>query len=351
MRLNKWCITKLEDIVHKRKVICYGAGMVAHHIGYILKQYGILDNILFFVDKDPYKKNTQISLENLSFDIKPIDELYKQEYENVILLITCENYEDIVLQLKKDNKIYINDICAYTQLNNEIVREAIESDSASIMDEMYQPVMEYLIPANIHYCWFGNSEIPEEHKEYIAYWKQRCPEYKFYYWNESNYDINQCQYIKEAYESRHYAFVTDYVRMDVVYRYGGIYLDTDVELLKSFDSLRRYRAFFTYGRWPAVNSGSGFGATKGNKIIKEMRDNPRSYIHFKLSNGRYNKTTNCLYESEILKKYGFKMDFSTQIINDVKILSPKYFPSSLYLKENCIPNTAIALHKDAGSWK
>lgn len=88
------------------------------------------------------------------------------------------------------------------------------------------------IPKIIHYCWFGGKPLPEEAKCFIDTWKKYCPEYHIQQWNENNFDINQNQYCREAYAAKKWAFVADYVRLKVLYEYGGIYMDTDVEIKK-----------------------------------------------------------------------------------------------------------------------
>lgn len=100
-----------------------------------------------------------------------------------------------------------------------------------------------MIPKIIHYCWFGKKPISEDVKKYIETWKKYCPNYEIKQWNEDNFDINQNLYCKEAYEAEKWAFVSDYVRLKVLYEYGGIYMDTDIELCKSFDDLLIYDAY------------------------------------------------------------------------------------------------------------
>ena len=94
-----------------------------------------------------------------------------------------------------------------------------------------------MIPKVIHYCWFGGNPLPEEAKRCIESWKKYCPDYKIIEWNENNYDVNSNEYMKSAYKEKKWAFVSDYARIDVVYKYGGIYMDTDVELVKGLDNL------------------------------------------------------------------------------------------------------------------
>ena len=126
-----------------------------------------------------------------------------------------------------------------------------------------------MIPKKIHYCWFGHNQLPESAKKCINSWKKFCPSFDIIEWNEENFNIDACpQYVKDAYSQKKWAFVTDYVRLKVVYENGGIYFDTDVELISRIDSLLKYNAYFGFEDGVYVNTGLGFGAVKGMGIIK-----------------------------------------------------------------------------------
>ena len=100
-----------------------------------------------------------------------------------------------------------------------------------------------MIPKKIHYCWFGGNPLPEDAQKYLESWKKFCPDYEIIRWDEKNFDINQLPYVQEAFKAKKWAFITDYVRLYALYNYGGIYMDTDVEVLKSLDSFLELKAF------------------------------------------------------------------------------------------------------------
>lgn len=100
-----------------------------------------------------------------------------------------------------------------------------------------------MIPKIIHYCWFGRGKMPKLALKCLKSWNKYCSDYKVICWNEDNFDINSNQYVKEAYESRKYAFVSDYVRLYALYNYGGVYMDTDVEVIKNIDKFLAEKAF------------------------------------------------------------------------------------------------------------
>ena len=94
-----------------------------------------------------------------------------------------------------------------------------------------------MIQKVIHYCWFGGKPIDKLGEKCIASWKKYCPDYEIKRWDESNYNLEACDYVKEAYQAKKWAFVSDYVRFDILYHYGGLYFDTDVELIKPIDDI------------------------------------------------------------------------------------------------------------------
>ena len=127
------------------------------------------------------------------------------------------------------------------------------------------------IPKVIHYCWFGGKEKPALAKRCIQSWKDNHPDFEIKEWNETNFDVFQNNYTSYCYEHQKWAFLTDYVRLGVLYNEGGIYFDTDVEVLKPFDKLLNYDAFF--GReGKEINTGLGFGAKKGFWLLKKLKE-------------------------------------------------------------------------------
>ena len=127
-----------------------------------------------------------------------------------------------------------------------------------------------MIPKKIHYCWFGGKELPELAKKCIASWEKFCPDYEIIRWDESNFDLDQTPYTRWCYDQGKWAFLSDYVRLAVVAEQGGLYFDTDVELVKSPEELLQYGAFYGFENSSAVNTGQGFGAQAQHPTIMAM---------------------------------------------------------------------------------
>ena len=127
-----------------------------------------------------------------------------------------------------------------------------------------------MIPKIIHYCWFGNNPLPELAQKCIESWKKYCPDYEIIEWNESNFDVYQNAYTTYLYDNQKYAFLSDYARLKIIYENGGIYFDTDVEVIRSFNDLIDNESFFGFETEEYINTGLGFGAAEGNAAIKKM---------------------------------------------------------------------------------
>lgn len=201
----------------------------------------------------------------------------------------------------------------------------------------------------IHYCWFGGAEKSEIIKRCIESWKKHCPDYEIVEWNENNFDINTCKYVKEAYNAKKWAFVSDYCRFWVLYNFGGIYMDTDVEILKPLDDLPA--DFVGFESETTVNSGLIRGAAKGDMICREMLDSYEK-DSFILENGEYNPCTVCERETAVLQKHGLVVNGELQVVADTTVFPTEYFnpKGGNYGKDKITENT-YTVHHYVASWK
>lgn len=208
-----------------------------------------------------------------------------------------------------------------------------------------------MIPKIIHYCWFGKNEIPNNVNKCIESWKKRCPNYKIVCWNENNYQFDNT-YVKQAYEKEKYAFVTDYVRLDVISKYGGIYLDTDVELLKSLDELLELDSFFGLEEAGRVNTGLCFGSKKNNELIEKLK-----YVYHDqkfIINGRVNTKTCVEFSRPVFKAMGMVDKNCKQVFDNGKcvIFPTQYFcPKNIGNGKIYIDKRTYSIHHFDSTWK
>lgn len=209
-----------------------------------------------------------------------------------------------------------------------------------------------MIPKTIHYCWFGHNPKPKLAEKCIRSWKRYCPDYEIIEWNEENFDISSAPlYVRQAFEAKKWAFVTDYVRLDIVYRHGGIYLDTDVELIKPLDPLLQNKAYFGLESPHHINTGLGFGAEKGILVLKEMLATYQA-IPFLLSDGGFDETPCPDRNTEALLPYGFIPKNEEQLLDGrIHVYPTEYFcPLNYYTREMNRTETTYSIHWYAASW-
>ena len=187
-----------------------------------------------------------------------------------------------------------------------------------------------MIPKKIHYCWVGGNPLPASAKKCIKSWKKFCPDYEIIEWNESNYDFTKNQYMKDAFEAKKWGFVPDYARLDIIYQHGGIYLDTDVEVIKSFDDLLSDKGFAGFESKEYVALGLGFGAEAGNPVIKKLMESYET-LRFKKSDGTLNLIPSPELNTVDFCKLGLNQNGEIQTLMDCfKIYPTDYFcPKSI----------------------
>lgn len=196
--------------------------------------------------------------------------------------------------------------------------------------------------------------MPPQYKAFIESWKKYCPEYQIVQWDEENFDIDSNQYCKQAYDAKQWAFVSDYARLKIIYENGGIYLDTDVELVKSMDNLLGNKAFIGFQNDYEVNTGLGFGAEKHNEAIKSMLSmyNSRRFIG---KNGEYNRIPCPATNTVALIPYGLKIgpinSMTIQLLKDIAIYPEEYFnPMNRNNGKINVTDNTYTIHHYAGSW-
>lgn len=179
-----------------------------------------------------------------------------------------------------------------------------------------------MIPRIIHYCWFGRNEKPKLAKKCIASWRRYCPDYEIIEWNEDNFDISRHPYLRWCYEQQKWTFLSDFARLVILAEHGGIYLDTDVEVIRSLDDLLGFDAFYGFETDQFINTGQGFGCTANHPTVEAMK---KVYEDFKLDeNGDYPVAACPQYNTQALLPYGLILNGQRQTVLGAEILPADY---------------------------
>lgn len=210
--------------------------------------------------------------------------------------------------------------------------------------------MDTRIPKVIHYCWFGLKEKPKLINKCIKSWREYFPEFEIFEWNESNFNYKEHPFARRAYEERKYAFVSDYARVILLEKYGGIYFDTDVEVINHFDPLWfKYPAFGSFETSTTVQTGV-LAFTGGHTILKEMI---KFYdtIDLSQSNFSFFNYVNSKILSEILCKHGLELNGRFQKISSIVVFPASVMcPVSQETREIILANDTVCIHYLKGSW-
>lgn len=219
--------------------------------------------------------------------------------------------------------------------------------------------METEIPKIIHYCWFGNNPLPELANKCIASWKKFLPDYEIKVWNESNFDVYMTTYTAEAYRLKKYAFVSDYARFWILYHYGGIYFDTDVEVIRPLDDILSKGMFAGFECQQGIaldnpngtmNPGLGIGAWKGHPFFKQMLDS-YDHDHFVRWNGK--NTEAIPFRATRFLDYEHKEVLLGGIVrvSDLYIYPIDYFcPLNYFTGELAMTDNTRTIHHYMASW-
>lgn len=327
--------------IQNKDLYFFGAGEIAENAVDI---YCENKSICALVDNNSKLWGTSKKLHNQFVDVISVEvfkKIVSEGKKDIVLLITPTFHAaDIIGQLNA-----INELDGLECFLHVIMRNTKSEDSNFEFTKGVQ-----LIPKKIHYFWIGGNSLPKQFQEYVDGWKKINPEYEVIRWDESNYDFSKIAYMKEAYDNKAWAFATDYARLDIIYQHGGIYFDTDVEVVKSLDCMLNDNAFFGFGCGDRINIGVGFGAVPKHPIIKEMMTIYNDH-HFVNSDGSFNKSACYYYQHPIMKKYGFKVNNQYQKINNIALYPAEVMsPNGTGNMGDFYSDKTLSIHHNSNLW-
>lgn len=206
-----------------------------------------------------------------------------------------------------------------------------------------------MIPKVIHYCWFGGKAIPNHLQKCIDSWRKYAPDYQIIKWDESNFDLYCHPFVECAYNAKAWAFVSDYARLKIVYESGGIYLDTDVELIRNIDFLLENKCYIGVQQYKQLcTTGLGFGAEKFSPVIGAMLSKYDG-LHFDM---KIKNDIACPWlNNAVIESYGYKKSNEVVVLEEVTIYPSKYFdPISVGNTADLFCCETVSIHHYAASW-
>jgi hypothetical protein len=310
-----------QQYISKHRFAIFGAG---RYLKYLLHRYPaaleILQNTVCLIDNNPDKQNRLQYYRGFALPCYSFEEFTERIYaDDFIVLVSTYSTFAIIEQIKNYKNDSLNWDCLI----------ALLSDPGSYILDIDTAGKKPVIPKTIHYCWFGGKPIPERWQKCIGSWSKYCPDYEIVRWDETNYDYKKHPVMKNSYDVGVYALASDYARTDILYQYGGIYLDIDVELIKSLDKFRYNDLYYGFEFTNVLNNGIGFGAAKGHELLRE---NLKFYDCDNIISS--SNTFNLVFEMHLItdqmRNYGFRMDNTLQTINGVTlypsdVFAPRYF--------------------------
>lgn len=333
-----------EDFIKtakEKKVIAFGASVFLSIMAENYAELQLDKCINYIVDNSPSKWNTAFSVCGKEKNIYGVEQLLEEEAEKIAILITADRYAyDIYEQLE-----------GMAHLCNAVVFCLPLMIAKRVDDKFFEfkEQKDTYIPKKIHCFWLGDAELDDMAKKCIESWKKYCPDYEICLWTKNNYDVTKNAYMYEAYKNRKWAYATDYARLDVLYREGGIYFDLDLELYNNIDCLLSNRFFAGFGPIREIEL-AAFGAEKENLLIKEMLDAYENRV-FEAGKELGLQDVQPIFMDKFLRTKGFDINGCYQVI-DEHVLYPRevFSARNWFSGEESPVDVSLGIHHCAGSW-
>ncbi|MDO4188235.1 MAG: glycosyltransferase [Lachnospiraceae bacterium] len=339
-------IERLFNELKTKEIICWGSGKHFKNITYpFLCKSGLIERLGGFLDTTGSGK---VVLDGRQYDRIKKSDLYSKNAENLVILIAVTGYREIQSQLSADP--YFSSITAIPSIYLESLYEDLMMLSVIKPEPNYRKNSKPVIPKIIHTFWFSKEELPSKYRECLKSWKKYASDFEIKIWNLDSYKPEKCLFFEQAIEDKNWAFASDYARVDVLRRYGGVYMDLDVEMLRPIYDLIYNDAYMSFESLTRIECGSGMGAKAGNKIIDEICKSYENRPYYK-ADGSWDNSTCPVRYTEIIEKHGLKKDGCFQFVEDItiypfEVLTGKSFDTGIIYKTDLSYTT----HHHNGSW-
>lgn len=343
MRLCLNIFQEFELKTKNKKLIAFAPSQFVKLAATNYRDLRLDEKIDYFVDNDVKKQGTLFQLSSKSIEIYSLDKLLAENPAEIVILICSAAYAiDIYNQLDSIERLKETE-CFFLPY---MIAERSDNHRKNLLE--IPDNVEQKIPQIIHCFWFSKDEKDELSKRCLESWRKACPDYQIIEWNADNYDVSKNPYMKNAFEMRKWAFVSDYARLDVIYQMGGFYFDLDVELYRNIDSLRRHEFVIGYGPYRDVE-GAAFGAMAGNEFVQSLLEiyAQRNFSWEKVLEGDIQP----VYFNRFFSELGFAMDGQYEERDGICIYPKEVFSDrNPFTEEIHKGEFALGVHHCAGGW-
>lgn len=345
MQLRTGSFTAMaKDIVKTdSKIVIFGAGVIGSVVTpQILMANGIDSYVEYYIDNDRTRWGTDMEIGSRAVKIYSPAHLSLME-RNTVILITISRYYNAYEQLQsmectKGMSCYIIPMLC--------IRNFCDNTGNGILKMTNKPV----IPKVLHYMWLGGRPMPEKLEKCVESWKMFCPDYEIVRWDETNYDVHKNAFMSETYDNGRYGFVPDFARLDILYQYGGIYMDTDVEVVRGLDGLLYQEAFCGVEKWQVINFGGCCGAVKGYVGLEPFLEGWRMRRILR-EDGTLDNLSSGLIDTKIALNAGYLINGENQNVLGINIYTYDYFHPYDYMSGMMHrTNNTFSIHHFNGGW-
>ncbi len=339
-------ITKLFEELKRKDLICWGSGKHFRNITYpFLCESGLIENVKGFVD---IPGTSQVVLDGKKYDLIKKADLISKANEDTVIIAAVAGYKEVMTQLGSDRRL------AEIEVIPSIFLEALYEDM--LLLRARKPPKDFrknkipVIPKIIHTFWFSGEPLPKEYEYCLKSWKKFAPDFEIKIWNLETYHAEGCKFFDQAIENKNWAFASDYARADVLYRYGGVYMDLDVEMLRPIDDLLYNDAYMSFEFLSRIECGSGMGAKPGNKILREICESYEKRPYLK-ADGSWDNSTCPVRYTQVIEQHGLVKNGGFQMVEDItiypfEVLTGKSFDTGIIYKTPYSYTT----HHHHGNW-
>ena len=334
------------DELKTKDIICLGSGKHFRNSTYpFLCKSGLIENLTGFAD---FSGSADVTVGDKTYAGIGKEKLGEMNRENTVVLVAVAGYEEILAMMQSDAGLA--SIEAVPSIYLESLYEDILLLSADKPPMNYRKHDTSVIPKVIHGIWFSDNPMPELYLRCLESWKKNSPGYDIKIWDLESYKPDRCLFFEQAIEHKNWAFASDYARADLLRRYGGVYMDLDVEMLRPIDDLLYNDAYMSFESLDRIECGSGMGARAGHPILQEICESYEKRPYLK-ADGSWDNSTCPVRYTQVIEKHGLKKNGGFQFVDDVtvypfEVLTGKSFDTGIIYSTEL----SYTLHHHNGSW-